>query len=431
MSKKAVLTYKIPMYPLGSKEEKRTFYKTGNQLIYNAIKIMNEAITMHYIFVKERMNYKNETGQNLDVYRKYGVKTYTTVINRTIKEKFKSMELPGDLYEQIVRKAIDTFNTNSKEILKSNASLPSFTKTQPLPVRAKSLSLAEDYTIYLPMMSESLAKDYGFKGKRKQSFQMQLKLHKNAKVIIDRRLNGTYKMLDSKFMRDHKGDWLLLLSYEQPVKKIQHDKNKIMGIDLGIINAVTMAITDTRKVHVIKGGEITKFRNNIEGRRKSILNQLPVASKNRRGHGIKTLLKPNDKLSKKVENFKSTTNHRYSKYIIDIALKYGVGTIQMEDLTNISRSDSFLKTWSFYDLQSKIKYKANMNGIDVKLIDPSYTSQRCFHCGNINQENRKKQAIFHCIVCGHKRNADYNAAENITISNIEDVIKKQLKVMKK
>src|SRR5699024_6452071 len=293
------------------------------------------------------------------------------------KEKFKSMELPGDLYEQLVRKAIDTFNTNSKEILKSNASLPSFTKTQPLPVRAKSLSLAEDYTIYLPMMSESLAKDYGFKGKRKQSFQMQLKLHKNAKVIIDRILNGTYKMLDSKFMRDHKGDWLLLLSYEQPVKKIQHDKNKIMGIDLGIINAVTMAITDTRKVHVIKGGEITKFRNNIEGRRKSILNQLqvasknrrgngiktllkpieklskknkvrkkniinqiPVASKNRHGHSIKTLLKPIDKLSKKVENFKSTTNHRYSKYIIDIALKYGVGTIQMEDLTNISRSDS-------------------------------------------------------------------------------------------
>src|SRR5699024_3407186 len=161
------------------------------------------------------------------------------------------------------------------------------------------------------------------------SFQMQLKLHKNAKVIIDRILNGTYKMLDSKFMRDHKGDWLLLLSYEQPVKKIQHDKNKIMGIDLGIINAVTMAITDTKKVHVVY--------------------------KNRSRQNIKKILKKIDKLSKKVENFKSTTNHIYSKYIIDIALKYGVGTIQMEDLTNISRSDSFLKTWSFYDLQSKIK----------------------------------------------------------------------------
>src|SRR5699024_4415700 len=149
------------------------------------------------------------------------------------------------------------------------------------------------------------------------------------------------------------------------------------------------------------------------------------------GHGIKTLLKPIDKLSKKVENFKSTTNHRYSKYIIDIALKYGVGTIQMEDLTNISRSDSFLKTWSFYDLQSKIKYKANMNGIDVKLIDPSYTSQRCYHCGNINKENRKKQAIFHCIVCGHKRNDDYNATKNINILNDELDIKNQLNVIKK
>src|SRR5699024_649451 len=152
--------------------------------------------------------------------------TYTTVINRTIKENFKSMEVPGDLYEQLVRKAIDTFNTNSKEILKSNASLPSFTKTQPLPVRAKSLSLAEDYTIYLPMMSESLAKGYAVKGKSKQASQMQSKLPKNAKVIICRILNGTSNMVDSKFMTDHKGDWLLLLSYGQPVKTLQHATNK-------------------------------------------------------------------------------------------------------------------------------------------------------------------------------------------------------------
>lgn len=101
----------------------------------------------------------------------------------------------------------------------------------------------------------------------------------------------------------------------------------------------------------------------------------------------------------------------------------------MEDLAGFSnkQKNSLLKNWSYYDLQSKIEYKAEEYGIDVIFIKPSYTSQRCNKCGYIHIDNRKTQADFKCIECGYKSNADINAARNIAIIGIEQIINEQLK----
>lgn len=96
----------------------------------------------------------------------------------------------------------------------------------------------------------------------------------------------------------------------------------------------------------------------------------------------------------------------------------------MEKLTGITAdSDRFLKNWSYFDLQTKIEYKAKEAGITVVYVDPQYTSQRCSKCGYISKENRKVQAIFCCQKCGYKANADYNASQNIGIKDIDKIIK--------
>ena len=156
-------------------------------------------------------------------------------------------------------------------------------------------------------------------------------------------------------------------------------------------------------------------------------NQLKVASDNRKGHGRKTLLKPLDKISHKVENFKNLTNHRYAKKIVEFAVKNGCSTIQMEDLTGINTNSVFLKTWSYYDLQTKIEYKAKEVGIAVKKVKPKFTSQRCNNCGVIDADSRQTQDRFICTTCGHKAHADLNAARNIAMPDIEKIIKAQCK----
>lgn len=224
---------------------------------------------------------------------------------------------------------------------------------------------------------------------------------------------------------------MLNLSYTFEVQEKALDESRVMGIDMGITNAVYGAFNFSLQRFVIEGGEINAFRNRVEARRRSMLKQGKHCGDGRRGRGRVTRLKPTDVLSDKIANFRATTNHKYSKYVVDMAVRHGCGTIQMEDLSGIATDDAFLKRWSYYDLQTKIEYKAKEHGIKVVKIKPDYTSQRCSQCGHIHRDNRKTQADFECTMCGFKANADYNAARNIATPNIEKIIQAELKAQER
>lgn len=65
------------------------------------------------------------------------------------------------------------------------------------------------------------------------------------------------------------------------------------------------------------------------------------------------------------------------------------------------------------DIQDKLEYKTRLAGTRLILVNPAYTSQTCNRCGHVAKENRESQAVFHCVNCGNKDNADINAAKNI------------------
>ena len=60
-----------------------------------------------------------------------------------------------------------------------------------------------------------------------------------------------------------------------------------------------------------------------------------------------------------------------------------------------------------------LEYKQHWTGGLLVKVNPQYTSQTCFECKHIAKENRRTQAKFECVKCGHKANADVNAAKNI------------------
>ena len=72
-----------------------------------------------------------------------------------------------------------------------------------------------------------------------------------------------------------------------------------------------------------------------------------------------------------------------------------------------------LSGWSFAQLVGFLSYKAGLAGVPVVKVDPRYTSQTCSSCGHCCRENRKSQAKFLCVSCGHRANADQNAALNL------------------
>ena len=62
---------------------------------------------------------------------------------------------------------------------------------------------------------------------------------------------------------------------------------------------------------------------------------------------------------------------------------------------------------------TKLDWKALRLGGHVHAVPPQNTSRTCPICGCVSKDNRKTQAWFKCVSCGHQGNADVVAAINI------------------
>jgi putative transposase len=127
-------------------------------------------------------------------------------------------------------------------------------------------------------------------------------------------------------------------------------------------------------------------------------------------------------------------NHKISRKIVDMAQVQHAALV-FEDLGGIRQTRkqyrSFkyaLHSWSFYQLQQFVEYKAKLLGVPVLYVDPAYTSQDCSRCGARGQRSGKS---FKCPICGHVDHADVNAAFNIAlrIKNVVDCIQKEMCTM--
>lgn len=113
-------------------------------------------------------------------------------------------------------------------------------------------------------------------------------------------------------------------------------------------------------------------------------------------------------------------NHKIAKKLVDEAVKRKA-VLVLEDLKGVrrrTRSKKFgrlLNSWSYYQLQQFIDYKAKLRGVPVVYIDPRYTSKQCSRCGLIGKRQDKN---FHCLECGNVQHADVNAAFVIALRHM-------------
>lgn len=63
----------------------------------------------------------------------------------------------------------------------------------------------------------------------------------------------------------------------------------------------------------------------------------------------------------------------------------------------------------WHRIETMLAYKAAR----FERVDPAYTSQTCAPCGAVDRRSRESQAVFVCAACGHRDNADRNAARVI------------------
>jgi len=125
-----------------------------------------------------------------------------------------------------------------------------------------------------------------------------------------------------------------------------------------------------------------------------------------------------------VASVKTPQGKEINRQLINFAVQEQVGTIIMENLDNIrntakslNRANRNIHSWTFYQLQQFIKYKAELAGIKVEYINPKYTSQGCSKCAKVKKSNRK--ANLYSCECGNHIHSDLNASRNIANKYLE------------
>lgn len=180
--------------------------------------------------------------------------------------------------------------------------------------------------------------------------------------------------------------------------------NDFLGVDFGETN-----IAVTSDGEITTSAIIEKNRQRQQGLRTELQAKTTKAAKRKLR-----------KIAGRQKRFQRDINHQISKQLVAIAAHTQRG-IALEDLTGISTRTRVKgkarrakrSNWSFAQLRAFITYKAKMLGVPIKIVDPAYTSQRCFVCGHTERANRKTQDQFVCCACGHTAHADVNAARNI------------------
>ncbi len=202
------------------------------------------------------------------------------------------------------------------------------------------------------------------------------------------------------------GSWYINICIKKEV--VKKEAGIDFGVDVGIAN---VAYTSSG----------TAFCGKALWAKKAQFRRVRASLQSKRTRGAKKVLR---RLSGKERRYIRAEIHKISKAIVAEAERHTAKNIRLELLKGISQRVSIPnkhtsrmgRAWSFYELQSFVKYKAEAIGMSVEFVDPAYTSQSCHQC---LLENRltlgSRSGIRFCCPIHGKKHADHNAAQNISL----------------
>ena len=178
---------------------------------------------------------------------------------------------------------------------------------------------------------------------------------------------------------------------------------RFLGVDLGIVNIATDSDGNSytgETIEVVRSRDATARQTYQSTHTKSAKRRLK-------------------QMAGRQARFQRNVNHTIAKHLVQQA-QDTKAAIVLEELTGIrdrvrlrKRQRAKHANWSFRQLREFLAYKCQRAGIPLLFVDPRNTSRTCNRCGYVDKKNRRSQADFSCIRCGHHAHADLNAAKNL------------------
>ncbi len=320
------------------------------------------------------------------VFRTHDLKQFSLnkVLYSTLREKFR-------LKSQMAQSVFKTVIARYKTILENESKWikPSFKKPQ------YDLVWNRDYSLIQNCFSVN-------------TLNGRVKLPYFAKGMSKYFNHIIYKFGTAKLVNKH-GKYFLHIPVTYDVEESNiSDICNVVGIDRGI-NFVVATYDSKHKSDFISGKAIKQKRANYSKLRKE-LQMCHTPSARRRMKAI----------GSRENRWMQDINHCVSKALVKNNPKHTL--FVLEDLSGVRNATERVKTknryvsvsWSFYDLEQKLIYKAKQNQSTVIKVNPAYTSQCCPACGHIEKANRNKKIhLFSCKNCGYQSNDDRIGAMNL------------------
>lgn len=260
-----------------------------------------------------------------------------------------------------------------KGLLKGDVSLTNFRRDGAIHLRNKSYTLMntdKGVGVKINLFNREKAKSLNLK--TGQMTFLLPKLNKYQKAIIERMMSGEYKQgAASLTYNKKKKKWMLAMSFTFEAKECTGENTLIVRLDsevllrLQVKNESTQIIQTMKRYDKIVPGleELQAMQHKMFALRRAYGNATRIASANNAGKGYRKRAEKILALSDKESRFRNTFNHKISRYIIDIAKRYDCGLIKLEDFSKTE--NAAFGDWTYYDLESKIIYKAKENGIET------------------------------------------------------------------
>ena len=262
---------------------------------------------------------------------------------------------------------------------------------------------SHDYSLLKDMFSI-----YVYTPNQKSNSRNRIKMAYEHKYVDSFLCDTKYKLGTAKLKQIGKNFYLFvpITAKIEPFNK--ETTQNIVGIDRGI-RFIATSYDSEGKTTFFHGGKIIARRVHFKNKRSELQRKgTPSARRRLKAMGHRE------------NRWMRDVNHCVSKALVE---KYPSNTLLViEDLSNVRKSTQRVKkerkytqvSWSYYDLEMKLKYKALLKGSCVINVPANYTSQRCPVCGHVQDTNRDKEKHFFCCrTCGYRSNDDRIGAMNL------------------
>jgi putative transposase len=197
-------------------------------------------------------------------------------------------------------------------------------------------------------------------------------------------------------------EWFI--AFKIPFEHTKHNKNKIIGVDLGIKTLATLS--DEKIFDAVKPYKKNKRKLAILQR---IVSKKVIGSNNYKKAQMKVA-----KLHQKIACIRKDSTHKLTTYLAKNHSQIVIEDLNVSGMSKNHKLASAILDGGFFEFRRQLEYKCEWYGSKLTIIDRFYPSSKtCSHCGFIKKDLKLSDRVFKCPACGFEIDRDLNAAINL------------------